>query len=144
MIRIFAVSTRRRALAEEHRLAFRGWRQASKMFGGSPRRRDLAAAWQVRTPHDHRRRPLALDRLRYEIFRPLLLLSFVVLGCNKSSKPTSGEGDSSSDRPSVAYVTNGVASFWTIAESGVKQGAKEFDADAQVLMPAEGSVTRSG
>ena len=71
-------------------------------------------------------------------FASLLLISFVLLGCNKSSKTTSDDGDSSSDRPSVAYVTNGVASFWTIAESGVKQGAEEFDADAQVLMPAEG------
>jgi ribose transport system substrate-binding protein len=63
----------------------------------------------------------------------LLLLSLVVSGCNKSSTPTSD-----GERPRVAYVTNGVASFWTIAESGAKQGAKEFDADAQVLMPAEG------
>lgn len=69
---------------------------------------------------------------------PLLLLSIVVLGCNKSSTPTSGEGGSSGDRPRVAYVTNGVASFWTIAQSGAMQGAKEFDAEAQVLMPAEG------
>ena len=64
----------------------------------------------------------------------LFLLSLVVVlatGCNKSSK-------SESDRPKVAYVTNGVDPFWVIAESGVQAGATEFDADVEVMMPAEG------
>ncbi len=61
------------------------------------------------------------------------LIAIIASGCNKSSSPVSSGG-----RPKVAYVTNGVASFWVIAESGVKLGASEFDADAQVLMPAEG------
>ncbi len=53
----------------------------------------------------------------------------LLVGCNDQ---TAG------GKPKVAYVTNGVASFWVIAESGVKQGAEEFDVDAEVLMPAEG------
>jgi ribose transport system substrate-binding protein len=65
------------------------------------------------------------------------LLGTLSLGCSKSAT-NSTSTPSDSDRPQVAYVTNGVASFWVIAESGVKQAAKEFDADAQVLMPAEG------
>lgn len=57
-------------------------------------------------------------------------VSFVLMtGCSN---------EQSNKRPTVAYVTNGVASFWVIAESGVKQGGQEFDADVQVLMPAEG------
>lgn len=38
----------------------------------------------------------------------------------------------------LAFVTNGVASFWTIAGAGVKAAAQELHVDAQVLMPAEG------
>ena len=38
----------------------------------------------------------------------------------------------------MAYVTNCVASFWVIAQAGVEQGGKEFDADVEVLMPTEG------
>lgn len=61
------------------------------------------------------------------------LIGFSLLigwGCSKNS--------SSNDRPSVAYVTNGVASFWVIAQAGVQQAGEEFDADVAVLMPAEG------
>ncbi|QDV70911.1 sugar-binding protein [Rosistilla carotiformis] len=64
-------------------------------------------------------------------------VSVLGTGCNKSSSDSAGGGDSG-QRPSVAYVTNGVASFWVIAEAGVKQGGKDFDADVEVLMPAEG------
>ncbi|MCH1494956.1 MAG: sugar-binding protein [Rubripirellula sp.] len=67
-------------------------------------------------------------------------LAMIMTGCS-SSETASNENssaDSSTDRPKVAYVTNGVASFWVIAESGVKQGGEDFDADTQTLMPAEG------
>jgi ribose transport system substrate-binding protein len=39
-------------------------------------------------------------------------------------------------RPRVAYVTNGIASFWVIAEAGARTAAKEFDVDVEVLMPS--------
>lgn len=58
-------------------------------------------------------------------------------GCTKDGDAVGGGGDSN-DKPKVAYVTNGVASFWVIAEAGVKKGAEEFDCNAEVLMPAEG------
>ena len=60
----------------------------------------------------------------------LATICLLVTGCNNEKSGT--------NRPNIAYVTNGVASFWVIAESGVKQGGQEFDADVQVLMPAEG------
>ncbi len=72
------------------------------------------------------------------------ILLALIVGCSKSTTSTpspaaSGSSSGTSDkRPSVAYVTNGVASFWVIAESGVKKGGEEFDADVEVLMPAEG------
>ena len=42
-------------------------------------------------------------------------------------------------KPRIAYVTNGVAAFWTVAEAGCKAGAVDFDADVEVLMPPEGA-----
>lgn len=44
------------------------------------------------------------------------------------------------ERPTVAYVTNGIASFWVIAEAGVKAGGEAFDANIEVRMPPEGAA----
>src|SRR5438552_13219157 len=41
-------------------------------------------------------------------------------------------------KPRVAYVTNGIASFWVIAEAGVKAGGEKYGAIANAYMPAEG------
>src|SRR3954462_14350415 len=41
-------------------------------------------------------------------------------------------------KPRVAYVTNGIASFWVIAKAGVKAGGEKYGAIATVYMPAEG------
>src|SRR2546423_12696684 len=41
-------------------------------------------------------------------------------------------------KPKIAYVTNGIASFWVIAEAGVKAGGEKYDAIASAYMPAEG------
>ncbi len=57
-------------------------------------------------------------------------------GCSSGTKPA--VDSAGGHKPKVAYVTNGVASFWVIAQAGVEQGAQEFDADAEVFMPAEG------
>jgi ribose transport system substrate-binding protein len=45
---------------------------------------------------------------------------------------------SGAGQPTVAYVTNGIASFWVIAEAGARQAGKEFDARVEVRMPPEG------
>jgi len=81
--------------------------------------------------------------LKLKLTRLVVLLMAVSLvtfaGCADDN--TSG-GDSSTsggdgDKPSVAYVTNGVASFWVIAEKGAQDGAKEFDASVNVIMPKD-------
>ena len=41
-------------------------------------------------------------------------------------------------KPRIAYVTNGVAAFWTIAQTGVHHAGRDFDVDVSVHMPAEG------
>lgn len=60
------------------------------------------------------------------------LVSASLVGCSRSSTSDSA---ASGDRPGVAFVTTGVASFWQIAESGAVAGGEEFDADVTVLMP---------
>jgi len=45
----------------------------------------------------------------------------------------------SPDKPTVAYVTNGIASFWLKAEKGARDAAKEFDVNLEVRMPPKGA-----
>ncbi|HIA63280.1 MAG TPA: hypothetical protein EYN93_10360, partial [Planctomycetaceae bacterium] len=41
-------------------------------------------------------------------------------------------------RPTVAYITNGIASFWDIAKAGALKAGEDFDAEVLVQMPANG------
>ncbi len=70
----------------------------------------------------------------------LVALSVTFTGCakNQGGDSVTANKPAVSGKPRVGYVTNGVASFWVIAEAGAKQGGKEVDADVEVLMPAEG------
>ncbi len=43
-------------------------------------------------------------------------------------------------RPRVAYVTNGVASFWTIAQKGAEAAGRDLDCDVDVKMPTADSA----
>ena len=45
-------------------------------------------------------------------------------------------GGASSDRPSVAFVTNQIASFWNIAKVGAEDAGKDLDVNVVVQMPA--------
>jgi ribose transport system substrate-binding protein len=59
-------------------------------------------------------------------------------GCKKnatdSTQTTPGEG-----KPRhIAFVTNGVASFWNIAAAGAKAAGEELGVKTQTLMPSEG------
>lgn len=79
------------------------------------------------------------------LFAFLAAVSLTFSGCTNSSDPGStggagggGESTISADAPKVAYVTNGIASFWDIAEKGAMDGGKEFDANVIVKMPANG------
>jgi ribose transport system substrate-binding protein len=65
-----------------------------------------------------------------KIIASLIIAAVAVAGC----------GGSDGDRIKIAYVTNGIDPFWTIAEAGVRAGEKEFDVDCEVLMPPKGLV----
>jgi ribose transport system substrate-binding protein len=52
-----------------------------------------------------------------------------ISGCNRNSSGVR-----------IAYVTNGVDPFWNTAAAGVKAAAKEFNVQAEVHMPAKGTI----
>jgi ribose transport system substrate-binding protein len=65
-------------------------------------------------------------------------------GANTANGNTAGNGsdasggapNASGKKPRVAYVTNGVASFWVIAAAGAKAAGQKFNADVTVHEPA--------
>lgn len=70
------------------------------------------------------------------VFPTLLAVAAVAAtGCRPKSE---GPGASGTAAPKVAFVSNGVASFWTIAAAGVKAAGEKFGVDAQTHMPVEG------
>jgi ribose transport system substrate-binding protein len=56
--------------------------------------------------------------------------SSVLVGGCKSNGSSSG--------PRIAYITNGVASFWTIAKAGAEAAGRDLQTQVSVHMPAEG------
>lgn len=75
--------------------------------------------------------------------RNAALLGLLTLSLGACNKPAATEGGApaptGAEKPKkVAFVTNGVASFWTIASAGVKAASRDLKIDAQTLMPAEG------
>ena len=42
------------------------------------------------------------------------------------------------DKKTVGFVTNGIASFWVIAEAGARQAAEDFGVNVEVRMPPNG------
>ena len=63
----------------------------------------------------------------------LLTLLIAALAVPFGCKPGGASG-----RKKVAFVSNGVASFWTIAKAGVDAAGAKFGVDAETLMPVEG------
>ncbi|WP_193213397.1 sugar-binding protein [Luteolibacter marinus] len=51
-----------------------------------------------------------------------------------------GCGGKKKDALSLAFVTNGVASFWDIAKAGAEKAGEEIGAEVTVLMPSKGVV----
>jgi ribose transport system substrate-binding protein len=61
-----------------------------------------------------------------------ILVVLAAMACLSAAKLKPGQ------KPKIAYVTNGIASFWVIAEAGVKAGGEKYGAIATAYMPAEG------
>lgn len=60
-----------------------------------------------------------------------------VSGLNADSAPASA---ADSQRHSIAFVTNQIADFWKIAETGAQAAAKDFNAEVTVIMPPEATA----
>lgn len=76
---------------------------------------------------------------RFHIAAFITSLSILLVGCGGGGETESGQASGGGDpRPRIAYVTNGVADFWTIAEAGANAAGEEFDVDVEVLMPTGG------
>lgn len=79
----------------------------------------------------------------------LAVATFVLIsvGCSiesqDASKPiqtaNSSGGIQDDFKPTVAYVTNGIAPFWSVAEAGAIKGGEDFNANVLVRMPPEGA-----
>lgn len=61
---------------------------------------------------------------------------------DKKRKLRTGRGDATIEqgRKSVAYVTNGIDPFWTIAAAGAKAAGKEYDVNVLLRFPPKGVV----
>jgi ribose transport system substrate-binding protein len=67
-------------------------------------------------------------------------------GCDRGDSTTTSGGPTTATtkaaprqanaKPRVAYVTNGVDPFWTIAAKGANDGAAEFNAEVTVIFPS--------
>jgi ribose transport system substrate-binding protein len=71
----------------------------------------------------------------------LLVLSvslIAFIGCGGDADTADGGNAAGADTPRVAYVTNGIASFWVIAEKGAEAAAEKVGADLVVKMPPNG------
>lgn len=68
----------------------------------------------------------------------------LIVGCRGGASDGAGEtgegATSDGERPTVAFVTNGIADFWVIAEKGARDAAAEFDVNLEVRMPPNGIV----
>lgn len=85
------------------------------------------------------RRTMKLTKREFLASLPLPIAAALLPGCKPSTGPAdSAAAPTAAKRKRVAFVTNGVASFWTIAAAGVKAAGEKFDIDASTLMPAEG------
>ena len=65
-----------------------------------------------------------------------LAILITVIGCGGSSSDSENP-DAAQTEASIklAYVTNGIASFWDVAKAGADAGAEEFSCKVEVRMP---------
>ena len=69
----------------------------------------------------------------------LLILATALTGCDSGDgQETNTNNNTQGPRPTVAYVTNGVASFWDIAQAGAEQAATDLGVEVLVQMPIDG------
>jgi ribose transport system substrate-binding protein len=56
------------------------------------------------------------------------------IGCT----PTANSDGAAKPKPTVAYVTNGIAAFWVVAAKGAEAAARDANVDLLIRMPPDG------
>ncbi len=64
----------------------------------------------------------------------LLAVAFLFSSCEKGAAPAGGE-----KKANFAFITNGIAEFWTLAERGAEKAGQDLGVDVGVFMP--GSIS---
>ena len=74
------------------------------------------------------------------LFATFLSISIIFSGCSQDKKTgnSTTSGSKSEKKKTVAYVTNGIASFWVIAQKGAEKAGKDLDVNVEVRMPPKG------
>lgn len=67
---------------------------------------------------------------------PICVLTLLALGVTLASDPPTQE------KPTIAFVTNQIASFWNIAEVGANDAGEDFDVEVDVRFPNEATATK--
>lgn len=86
-------------------------------------------------------------RFRSALLSVLLLANAgLQLGCrleqdrsSDATVPRETQVLSAEERPKLAFVTNGIANFWTVAEAGANKAAADFNAEVTVQKPENGA-----
>lgn len=59
---------------------------------------------------------------------------------SNDGKDSSAAETSPAKKPTIGFVTNGIASFWVIAEAGARAAGEEFNVNVEVRMPPSPEV----
>ena len=69
-------------------------------------------------------------------FLGLLPTLFLLAGCTPT---VTSSGDAKTEhKPTVAYVTNGIAAFWVVAAKGAEAAARDANVELLIRMPPDG------
>lgn len=68
----------------------------------------------------------------------LVFTSLLLGGALFFTSCSSSNTNDADAKPRLAFVTNGVAPFWTIAEAGALQAKADFDIEVDIVMPSGG------
>ena len=69
------------------------------------------------------------------------LVGLLVVACLASCGRQVTKPGTTDDKPRVAFVSNTVSDFWTIAKAGITDGEKDFNVQCEFRMPAQGNAT---
>jgi ribose transport system substrate-binding protein len=68
------------------------------------------------------------------LFRFWAVVGAILLVAGCTSRKDAGDGGG--EKPSYAFITNGVADFWEHAQAGVEKAGEDLDVDVSVIMPS--------